>query len=277
VSRACRSIVVAALLVTSASATGPVTQVAAHRGGAALWPENSLAAFRGALALGVDALEFDVHPTADGELVVIHDATLERTTTGHGAVAEATLAEVRALRLRGRDGTVTEQMVPTLAEVLDLAAPTPVQVLPEIKTASGGRRYPGVEEKMLALLAARRFGERATIQAFEEATIRRLRELAPAQRTMLLVSPRRLEAARAEPLEAVRWAGDLGATDLGMDHRTIDARVVAAARAARVRLSAWTVNAEPDLRRCLELGVDIMMSDHPDLALRLVGRAPGKP
>jgi glycerophosphoryl diester phosphodiesterase len=266
-----------AILLATAGGTGPSTRIAAHRGGAALAPENSLTAFRGALALGADALELDVHLSADGEPVVIHDATLERTTTGHGAVGDATLAQLRALQLKARDGGVTPDTVPTLAEVLDLAAPSAAEVLPEIKTAGGGRRYPGIEEKVLALLGARRFGERATIQAFDEVTIRRLHELDPAQRAMLLVSPRRLETARAEPPEAVRWASAVGASDLGLDHRTIDARVVAAARSARVRLSAWTVNAEPDLRRMLDLGVDVVMSDQPDLALRLAGRAPRTP
>jgi glycerophosphoryl diester phosphodiesterase len=270
-------ILVVALLLAPGAVAGPATQIAAHRGGAALAPENSLTAFRGALALGADALEFDVHLTADGEPVVIHDATLERTTTGHGAVADTTLAQLRALRVRGRDGVPTTESVPSLAEVLDLAAPTALEVLPEIKTARGGRRYAGIEEKVLALLGARRFAGRATVQAFDEATIRRLRELDQGQRTMLLVPARRLETARAEPTEAVRWARELGATDLGMDHRTIDARVIADARAARVRLSAWTVNAEPDLRRILDLGVDMVMSDHPDLALRLIGRASRKP
>jgi glycerophosphoryl diester phosphodiesterase len=266
-----------AILLGASVGAGPPTRIAAHRGGAALAAENSLTAFRGALALGVDALELDVHLSADGEPVVVHDATLERTTTGHGAVGDATLAQLRALRVKARDGGVTTDTVPTLAEVLDLAAPSAAEVLPEIKTAAGGRRYPGIEDKVLALLGARRFGERATIQAFDEVTIRRLHELDPVQRTMLLVSPRRLQTARAEPPEAVRWASAVGASDLGLDHRAIDARVVAAARAARVRLSAWTVNAEPDLRRLLDLGVDVVMSDHPDLALRLAGRAPRKP
>jgi glycerophosphoryl diester phosphodiesterase len=269
--------VLVALLFATAGGAGPPTRVAAHRGGAALAPENSLTAFRGALALGVDALEFDVHLSADGEPVVIHDATLERTTTGRGAVGDATLAQLRTLHLKARDGGVTADTVPPLAEVLDLAAPSAAEVLPEIKTAGGGRRYPGIEETVLARLGARRFGERATIQAFDEVTIRRLHELDPVQRTMLLVSPRRLQTARAEPPEAVRWASAVGASDLGLDHRAIDARVVAAARSARVRLSAWTVNAEPDLRRLLDLGVDVVMSDHPDLALRLAGRAPRKP
>jgi glycerophosphoryl diester phosphodiesterase len=180
--------------------------------------------------------------------------------------------------MKARDGSVTTDTVPTLAKVLDLAAPPKAEVLPEIKTAGGGRRYAGIEEKVLALLRARRFGERATIQAFDEATIRRLHELDPTQRTMLLVSPRRLETARAEPPEAVRWTSEVGASDVGMDYRTIDARVIAAAaRPARVRLSAWTVNAEADLGRLLDLGVEVVMSDHPDLALSLASHLPRKP
>jgi len=262
------------VLVVAAGAGAAGARIAAHRGGAALAPENGLTAFRGALALGVDALELDVHLTADGVPVVIHDATLERTTTGRGAVGDIPLPQLRTLHLKARDGSVTSDTVPTLTEVLDLA-PIPVEVLPEIKTAAGGRRYPGIEEKVLAALAARRFGERATLQAFDEATIRRVRELEPTQRTMLLVSGRRLESARAEATEAVRWASALGATDLGMDHRLVDARVIAAAGSARIRLSAWTVNTEADLRRLLDLGVDLVMSDHPDLALRLAGR--GRP
>lgn len=269
--------VAAAILLASGGAAAPATLIAAHRGGAGLAPENSLTAFRGALALGVDALEFDVHLTADGEPIVIHDATLDRTTTGHGPVGEATLAQVRALRLRAGDRTVTTEPVPVLAEVLDLVAPTPAEVLLEIKTAAGGRRYADLAEKVLAALGARRLGARTTIQAFDEVTLRRLRELDAAQRTLLLVSVRRLEAAGAEAAEAVRWAREVGATDLGLDYRRIDGPVVAAARAARVRLSAWTVNTETDLRRMLDLGADVVMSDRPDLALRLAGRAPRKP
>ena len=274
--RAVAALAIATLLGGGAVA-GTATRLAAHRGGAALAPENSLAAFRHAIALGADALEFDVHLTADGELVVIHDAVLERTTTGIGAVADATLAELRALRLKSRDGAVTAETVPALAEVLDLAAPSGIEVLPEIKTARGGRRYPGLEEKLLAQLDRRHLGARATIQAFDETTIRRLHELAPAQRTMLLVSAGRLTTAAAEPVQAVRWASEVGASDLGMDFRTIDAAVVAAAQAAQIRLAAWTVNTEPDLRRMLELGVDVVMSDHPDVALGLAGRGARKP
>jgi len=88
-----------ALGLGSAAGSRPATLVAAHRGGAALWPENSLLAFRSAIALGVDAIELDLHMTADGEVVVLHDATLERTTTGSGTLRDLRLAALAPLRL----------------------------------------------------------------------------------------------------------------------------------------------------------------------------------
>jgi glycerophosphoryl diester phosphodiesterase len=99
--------------------------VAAHRGGAALWPENSLLAYRGALALGVDLLETDVHLTADGEVVVLHDPTLDRTTTGAGPVRDARRVDLAPLRLRARDGSATQEPIPTLGELLALLRPGP--------------------------------------------------------------------------------------------------------------------------------------------------------
>jgi glycerophosphoryl diester phosphodiesterase len=256
----------------SPAGSGPATLVAAHRGGAALWPENSLLAFRQALALGVDALEFDLHMTADGEVVVLHDPTLDRTSTARGPVRDLRLAALASVRLLTRDGTVTAEHVPTFAEVLDLVAPTSVELLPEIKIDATGQRYDGIEEKVLALLQARGLIARATVQAFQPETIRRLRELEPKARTMFLVARGEMERQRVRPAEAVRRARELGATDLGMNHRLVDAEVLAAARAAGVRLAAWTVNEEADVRRMIDLGVDMVMSDRPDLVKRLRGR-----
>lgn len=253
-------------------AAGPAVKVAAHRGGAGLWPEASLLAFRQALGLGVDLLEFDLHMTRDGELVVLHDATLDRTTTAKGAVRDLTVAELAPARIRARDGSVTDEPVPTLAELLDLAAPAAVEILPELKVGPDRRSYAGMEEKVLGLLRSRGMLGRTTVQAFEPATIRRLLALEPGLRTMLLVSRARVERERAAPREAVRWVRELGATDLGMDHRLIDGAVVAEARRAGVRVAAWTVNEEGDLRRMVAVGVDMVITDRPDLALRLLGR-----
>jgi len=272
-----RVAVLASLLLSlTAAATsmagGPATLVAAHRGGAALWPENSLLAFRESLALGVDALELDLHMTADGEIVVLHDPTLERTTTARGRVRDLKLAELAGVRLKTRDGAVTDERIPTFAQVLDLAALAAVELLPEIKVDANRQRYDGIEEKVLALVRARGLQARTTIQAFQVETIRRLRELEPKARTMLLVARGDVERDRARPAEAVGRARDLGATDLGMNHRLIDADVMAAARAAGVRVSAWTVNEEADIRRMVDLGVDVVMSDRPDVAKKVCGR-----
>src|SRR6266545_5015385 len=113
--------ILAAMLGAEAAPTAP-TLLAAHRGGSLLWPENSPLAFRNALALGADFIEFDVHLARDGEVVVIHDATLDRTTTGSGPVRDRTVAELKALRLTDRSGAVTPETVPTLDEVVDAAA-----------------------------------------------------------------------------------------------------------------------------------------------------------
>jgi glycerophosphoryl diester phosphodiesterase len=254
------------------SGAGPAPRVAAHRGGALLWPENSLLAFRNALALGADLLEIDVHLTADGEVVVIHDPTLERTTTGRGAVREQRLADLASLRLRARDGTVTGERVPSLGEVLDLLAPSRAELLLEVKVDDGKRRYAGIEEKLLAALRQRGLAGRTFVMAFEAPTIARIRQLDPDIRTVLLVARGQLERSRTTADEVVRWAGDVKATALGIDHRAVDAQVVAAARRAGLMLATWTVNAEADIRHVIGLGVDIVISDRPDLALRLGGR-----
>lgn len=275
--RRARALVALALAVAVSAAAGPPVQVAAHRGGALLWPENSLLAFRNALALGADLLELDVHLSRDGEVVVIHDPTLERTSTGAGAVAAAGRADLAAARLRGRDGAVTDEPVPTLAQVLDLLGPSRAELLLEIKVDPARQPYPGIEASTLALVRARGLRARTVVMAFEPETLRRVRALDPEIRTTLLVSRGRVERERAGASTVTGWATAVGATSLGIDHRVLDAALVAAARQAGLQLAAWTVNTEPDLRRVLDLGVDIVISDQPDLALRLAGRPPRQP
>jgi glycerophosphoryl diester phosphodiesterase len=265
------ALALATTLVITLATAAERPLIAAHRGGALLWPENSLLAFRNALALGVEFLETDVHLTADGEVVVLHDPTLDRTTTGRGAVSSAKLADLAGIRLKAADGGVTGERIPRLAELLDLLAPSPAQLLLEIKVGEGRAAYPGIEEKVLGLVRARGLRDRVFIMAFEEATLARVRVLDAESRTVFLVSRGRVQASGVAPREAVRWATAVRATVLGIDHRAIDADVVAAARAAGVRVAAWTVNEERDLRRVLGLGVDVVISDRPDLARRLAG------
>ena len=274
--RRAAAFLVALLVVTALPSAAAGPRVAAHRGGAQLWPENSLLAFRNALALGVDLVETDVHLTADGEVVVIHDPTLDRTTTGHGPVRDVKLADLLGVRLKAADGSVTGEHLPTLRELLDLLRPSSAHLLLEIKVGAGRQPYPGIEEKALGLVRDAGLLERVSIMAFEEDTVRRVRTLEPRIRTVLLVSrtqAERLSGAR----EVVRLVTAVGAGELGIDHRALTPEIVAAARAARLRVSAWTVNEEADLRRVIALGVDTVTSDRPDLALATVRGAGGSP
>jgi glycerophosphoryl diester phosphodiesterase len=265
-------ILVGLALMGLAPATGAAADrsaVAAHRGGARLWPENSLTAFRGAIALGVDLVELDVHQTKDGEVVVVHDPTLERTTTGRGAVRDHTWAELSAVTLRG----TADEPLPRLGEVLALLQPSPVGLLLEIKTGPGGARYPGIEERVLALVQAAGLTARTRIMAFEWMTLERLRALSPSVRLTGLLAQR--GADRLGGIEGVaQRLRALGANDLGIERTLLTPEAIRAAHDAGLSIGVWTVNEPEELRRALAAGVDYVTTDHPDVALRLRGAPP---
>jgi glycerophosphoryl diester phosphodiesterase len=250
-------------------ATG--TLLAAHRGGAALWPENSLLAFRNAVALGVDYLELDVHLSRDGHVVVIHDPTLDRTTTGRGAVRDATLEDLRAVRLRGPDGAATAETVPTLDEVAALAADTGRQVLVEIKVDRGRARYPGIEERVLAVLDRHRLAAAAVVMAFEPETWRRVRAIRPDVAAGALYSARALPpgAAVAGALDDARAAG---VAFVGLQHPLVTADVADRARRSGILLGAWTVNEADAMRRVVDAGVGVLITDRPDTGRELLNQ-----
>lgn len=245
--------------------------VAAHRGGADLWPENSLQAFRGALALGVDYVQLDVHVSRDGEVVVIHDATLDRTTTGVGPVRDRSVTELRALRLKDSAGAVMNEGVPTLSEVLQLAAPDSRQLLIEIKAGPDQARYPGIEDKVVSLLDRHRMAGAVTVLSRESETWRRLRALRPRLRTGVLYPPRAGEAPRPVSSaldEAVRG----GAVLFWLPPALVTPTVVTQARQSGVFLGVGPVNDVSALRRAIEMGADLVISDRPDLARYMTRR-----
>src|SRR5439155_688502 len=214
-----------------------MTRLAAHRGGARLWPENSLRAFRESLALGADLVELDVHLTADGALAVIHDATLRRTTDRLGRVRTRTAAELRRARLRGPDRRLTAEHVPMLEDALAIVAEAGGGVLVEVKAPGRslgvrylprsrirpGARYQGLEERAIAALSSARLLERANLMSFNPAVIERARTLAPRLSTTLLVSAMHVRLARARPADTVAWALRYGATDVGLKYTLVDA------------------------------------------------------
>ncbi len=243
-------------------ARGPRTaspQFIAHRGGTVETPENTLAAFENAIALGVDWLEFDVQRTRDGVLVVIHDETVDRTTNGTGAVRDLDLAEIRALDA-GRG-----EPVPTFEEVIALAQAAGVGILPEAKSPD---LYPGLEEAMVAALEAAGYADRAVVQSFVPASIERVRQASPDQAVC--------------PLYGL-WRFDLGDPPAGAGRVCPMAEMallypwmIRQAHREGRQVYIWFGALESPLlmRLMLIFGADGLMVDDPAALARILERAP---
>lgn len=231
--------------------------LAAHRGGPldGRSPENGLAAFTAAAKSGVRFLEVDVHLSADGVPVVLHDPTLQRTTDGAGPVGAFSLARLQAMRLRAPDGRMTAERIPTLDEVAAIAARSGIGLLVDAKTGIGGARYDGLESAVIAVLDRHGLAGTSVVMAFDDEIWKRVRVLAPAMRAGPLVSAKR-------PRDPAVLAAH-GATFIGLEHRLATADRVARARAAGMMVAVWTVNGVDEALRVAEVGVDVVITDAP--------------
>jgi glycerophosphoryl diester phosphodiesterase len=237
------------------------TEIASHRGGAFLWPENSLLAFRHALGWAAEQVEFDVHASRDGEPVVIHDATLDRTTDGSGPVAVLDWAEVKRQRLRGTGG----ENVPRLAEAAALIGPSPQRLRMEIKAGVDGRPYPGLVRRCAEALGAHR--ARTILMSFEAATVAEGAALGGFEQLVYLVETRPMRALR--PADAIALCRSCGATEFGVHEGVADEALRDALRESELRLSVWGANHAPAIARALALGVDVLATDDPPLAVQM--------
>lgn len=241
-----------------------MTFITGHRGARNLWPENSLQGFRNALALGVDAVEFDVHLTDAGELVVIHDATLERTSEGEGPVRALSPGARRATRLKGSD-----EIIPTLRDVLDVlgsAEGLPLHV--EIKSDQNGAPYVGIVEKVVAELAVRGLDQRSYLTSFDVSVLEDCRRTAP--KIQRLVSVNAAWAERQGGLGSFIDGVD-GLVDIvAIHHELMDTEwELVSSRLPLERLCVWTLNDETLITKWLHRGIGHLTSDNPDLALNL--------
>ena len=239
--------------------------IASHRGGAILWPENSPTAFRNTAALPVAQVEFDVHLSADGVPVVIHDATLDRTTEATGPVGVRTAAALGQVRLKGTAG----ETIQTLAAVARIFAPTPIGLRVELKPDAEGAPYPGLAAATLGVLAQEGMAERTVITAFQAPMLAEAIALGqPAARTIWLLSPRTQRETGLEGAIAAARAQGIGG--IGLHATLCDADSMAALRDAGLSAGAWAVNGEAETRRILGLRPDAFTTDDPVLALRLL-------
>lgn len=239
--------------------------IAAHRGGLFLWPENSARAFRESARLPIEQAECDVHLTADGEVVVMHDTTMDRTTDAAGPVARMTLSEFRRARLRGTGG----EAPPTLAEYLAILAGSPVAPRIEIKAGADRRPYPGIVRKTLAALDAAGERQRAWIIGFQADTMAEAEAAGGLAGVAWLLELPTLADLGVEGVLAV--ARRHGFAEIGLHQQALDAELLGRLRGAGFGVGVWGANHEASIRRMLGLGVDLFATDDPPLAIRLRG------
>jgi glycerophosphoryl diester phosphodiesterase len=229
---------------------GPVKHwLVAHRGGAQLAPENTLAAFKQAIELGSDAYELDIHLTADKDLVVIHDDTLDRTSHKEGVVRQLTLAQLKQ----------ADPSLPSLREALQMARGH-CKVLVEIKHPGGGPRHEGIEGVLLRQLGEEKMLDQVVVISFDKESLRQLRGK---------VTTGFLYGGSVD-IAAIQQ--ELGVSFVCPHFRLATPALIEQAHDLGMRVNAWTVNEEVDMRRLLEAGCDALTTDRPDRLKLLLGR-----
>ena len=249
----------------------------AHQGGDGLWPSNTMTAFKGAAALGVDMLEMDIHMTTDGVIVVMHDTTVDRTTDGSGEIRALTFAELQALDA-GHDWTPDEGAtfpfrgqgisVPALTEILDAFPDIPLNI--EIKQAE-----PSMAGPFCDLLREYGRAEDVLVPSFSTEVILEFREVCPEVATAMAETEIRpyyvlsrlfLSEIYSPSAEAVQVPEERGGIHV------LSQNFVDASHARGMEVHAWTINDVEDMERILALGVDGIITDFPDRLLALLSR-----
>lgn len=240
------------------------TAIASHRGGAMLWPENSPTAFRETAQLPVDFVEFDVHPSRDGVIVVHHDATLDRTTNGTGPISEQNWSELSQLKLRGTES----DRPPVLAEVVEIFRSTPILLRLEIKAGVDHQPYPDFEQLVATELDALEVLDRTIVTSFLLGVLSHFRPITTLAGRIWLVNPMVLNAVGGLE-QVIKLAKDAGIAEIGLRQEVITAAAVAACRDSQLRIGAYAAHDEAAMTRMLDLGVSVFTTDDPVSALRL--------
>ncbi|WP_437032096.1 glycerophosphodiester phosphodiesterase [Streptomyces sp. enrichment culture] len=212
-----------------------------HRGVMGVEPENTLRSFVAAQEAGLDVIELDLHLSKDGVLVVMHDPDVDRTTDGTGAIADQTLAELRALDAGGGE------RIPTFDEVLD-AVRAPLQA--EIKDVQAARA-------LAEVMNGRNLADRIEVSSFHDEAVAEIARLVPGVRTALVAS--------RYGTDVVDRAVEAGASTVCLNIRRLTLEIVEHARKADLRIIGWVVNTQDHLRLVRALGLDGATTDYPEI------------
>lgn len=238
----------------------------AHQGANAAAPANTLAAFRLAAEMGADGVELDAHLSRDGEVVVIHDFTVDRTTGGQGPVQKMTLAQLKELDAGSWFAPAfAGERIPTLQEVFE-AIGHRLLVNVEIKSLPGRSR--GLEAEVVRLIEDNNLAHRVIVSSFNPLSLRKVKRLNSNIPTALLYAP-------DMPIFLRRaWLSPIAPHEFRHPHHSmVDERFMAWVRQKGYRVNAWTVNEPDEMHRLLALGVDGIITDRPDLLAEMLAES----
>jgi len=236
--------------------------IVAHRGSSLQAPENTMAAFKKSLEQGADGIELDVQMTRDGELVVLHDETLERTTNGSGYLLQYTYSQVAGLDAGSWFGEeFRNERIPRLSDVLKLVQGSRQILNIELKT--GVVQYNGIEQQLVNLMRSYPNVD-VVVSSFNHYTLRTLKTLAPEIKIGALYM--------AGLVEPWRYALILKAYSLHPLYLNIIPELLTGCRTSGVALFPWTVDKEQDMKRLLEAKVEAIITNDPATLFKLRGQ-----
>lgn len=237
------------------------TMIQAHRGASADAPENTMEAFRLAVDIAADGIELDVHLTKDGEVVVIHDDTIDRTSNGSGRVSDMTLEELRRFDYSNGMKGFKNIRIPTLREVYELVAPTKMFINVELK--AGGLPEPELIAKLAALEDEFHMKDRLIYSSFNHYSLIMLKERLPHAKTALLYT-----AGLAYPWRYAKEIADAAALHPYKANLMIPDYVESSHDLGLI-VNVWTVDDPADMRWLLGLGVDGIITNKPAVAMAI--------
>lgn len=233
----------------------------AHRGSKGTHPENTMAAFQKAAEIGAEGIEFDVHLSSDGELVIIHDETLDRTTTLTGYVKDHSAQKLKTADAGSKfSNEFLGERIPFLTDVFDWAKGNALLMNVEIKTDK--LAYEGIEQKIIDSIRQYGMENRVILSSFNHQSIEKVKMLAPDLERALLFEglPENFE-------EILRNKKELG---FHPDKNSLTPAVKEKAKKLGYKIRPWVANDEADIVRLAELGVDVIMTDFPERAIKIL-------
>ena len=237
-------------------------KIFAHRGYSGKYPENTMIAFKKALECGVDGIELDVQLTKDGEVVIIHDETIDRTTTGKGFVVDYTYEELEKFDASFKFKDLGFNKIPTLREYFQLVKDYDIVTNVELKT--GINEYLGIEEKVWELIKEYNLEEKVIISSFNHFSVMRMKKIAPQLKYGFL--------SEDWIINAGKYTHSHGVQCYHPRFNNLVPDVIKELKKYNLEINTWTVNLEEDMRYLYSNNIDVIITNYPELAQEIKNR-----